>query len=42
MLRKRKPLLSKKAPKNGLGPDLNSNQLTEVSYLAIEPGVADF
>ncbi|PMN52282.1 MSHA biogenesis protein MshQ [Vibrio lentus] len=32
----------KKAPKNGLGPDLNSQPMTEVSYLAIEPGVADF
>ena len=32
----------KKAPKNGWGPDLNSQPMTEVSYLAIEPGVADF
>ncbi|MFV8460116.1 DUF6701 domain-containing protein [Vibrio campbellii] len=31
-----------KAPKNGWGPDLNSQPMTEVSYLAIEPGVADF
>ncbi|PTQ02856.1 DUF6701 domain-containing protein [Vibrio sp. ZF 223] len=31
-----------KAPKNGGGADLNSQPMTEVSYLAIEPGVADF
>lgn len=31
-----------KAPKNGGGSDLTSQPMTEVSYLAIEPGVADF
>ncbi|MEZ9338818.1 DUF6701 domain-containing protein [Vibrio splendidus] len=31
-----------KAPKNGGGADLNSQTMTEVSFLAIEPGVADF
>ncbi|MEZ8734277.1 MULTISPECIES: DUF6701 domain-containing protein [unclassified Vibrio] len=31
-----------KAPKNGGGSDLDSQPITEVSYLAIEPGVADF
>ncbi|PTO84986.1 DUF6701 domain-containing protein [Vibrio splendidus] len=31
-----------KASKNGGGSDLTSQPMTEVSYLAIEPGVADF
>ncbi|KPM01328.1 DUF6701 domain-containing protein [Vibrio splendidus] len=31
-----------KAPKNGGGSDLTSQPMTEVSYLVIEPGVADF
>ncbi|EAP92146.1 DUF6701 domain-containing protein [Vibrio splendidus] len=31
-----------KAPKNGGGSNLTSQPMTEVSYLAIEPGVADF
>ncbi|WP_192889883.1 DUF6701 domain-containing protein [Vibrio bathopelagicus] len=31
-----------KAPKNGGGSDLTSQPMIEVSYLAIEPGVADF